>query len=411
MKEPQTMPPAHLPVRRMNALDRRQALKATLAVAAAAMGSDRLTVHAAATQAVTGTEETLYVNPATGVDANVGTKEKPLKSLTEAARRVNAGGGTGAATIVLAEGAYAVGESTVLKPERRTFSKTARLTIRAEVLPDDPDWNTGRMPTLIHTLPIPPTWNRRPDPLGGAANGFQVETSHVTIQGLKILGTPVVETPKPGMKRRLYAIARLSRDFEDLEVAQCLFVSDEFVAPNHVGIIANGNGLIVRNCIFRGYMKDPVVFWTPGSTGHAMRNCLFHGTYGSTVWTSGIAGDFEYRNNVVDSCNYVWIYQSGASARTDATGGRAQLPGQAAAEQRQHYKVVNSLFANNKKLAGNGTGARIEFADIDPSFLDMAGTTVTTQAVQFELDMAKRSYLHPISGSDAAKIGAGLFTK
>ncbi len=393
-------------------MNRRQALKTTLAAAAAAaFGGDRLSARSDDAQITVADPGTVYLNPATGADINAGTKDSPLKTLAEAARRVNASTGTGAATIVLSEGAYAVGESTVLRPERRAFSKSARLTIRAEVLPDDPEWNTGRMPTLIHTLPIPSTWNGRPDPLGGAANGFQVETSHVTIQGLKILGTPVVETPKPGMKRRLYAIARLSRDLEDLEVAQCLFASDEIVAPNHVGIIANGNGLVVRNCIFRGFMKDPVVFWTPGSTGHAIRNCLFHGTYGSTVWTSGIADDFDYRNNVVDRCNYVWIYQSGASARTDATGGRAQLPGQAPAEQRQHYKVVNSLFADNKKLAGSGTGARIEFADIDPSFLEMVGTTVTAQAVAFESDMTKRNYLHPVSGSEAAKIGAGLFTK
>jgi hypothetical protein len=39
-----------------------------------------------------------------------------------------------------------------LKPERRSFGRDGRLTIRAEVLPDDPDWHIGRMPTLIHTL-------------------------------------------------------------------------------------------------------------------------------------------------------------------------------------------------------------------------------------------------------------------
>jgi uncharacterized damage-inducible protein DinB len=43
-----------------------------------------------------------------------------------------------------------------------------------------------------------------------------VETSHVTIQGLKILGLPAVESSKPGLIRRLYAISRLSRDREDL---------------------------------------------------------------------------------------------------------------------------------------------------------------------------------------------------
>ena len=39
----------------------------------------------------------------------------------------------------------------------------------------------------------------------------------------------------------------------------------------------------------------------------------------------------------------------------------------------------------------------------------MVGTTVTEQRAAFEHDQAKRSYLHPVSGSPAAATGAGLF--
>jgi hypothetical protein len=386
-------------------INRRQAVKA--AFHAAAAGGILRPGHLLAQPAP---PSEIWVNPAIGADTNSGAKTTPLRTLAEAARRVNQSTGTGAMTMILSEGVYAVGETTLLQPERRSFTKTARLTIRAEVLPDDPDWNIGRMPALIHTMPVPPAWNGRPDPLGGAANGMLVETSHVTVQGLKVLGLPVVETPKPGIKRRLYAIARLNRQLEDLEVAQCLFASDEIVAPNHVGIIAHGNGVVVHHCLFRGFMKDAVVYWTPGSTGHAMRNCFFHGMYSSTIWTAGIAGDLDYRNNVVDSANYVWIYQAGASAQADAGGGRAQIPASSPRE-RTHYRVVDSLFANNQKLAGTGTGARVEFADIDSSFLEMSGTKFSDQAVAVELDATKRNYLHPVAGSEAAKVGAGLFLK
>jgi hypothetical protein len=315
-------------------------------------------------------------------------------------------------TIVLSEGIYAVGETTLLKPERRSFSKTERLTIRAEVLPDDPEWNTGSMPTLIHTMPIPPTWNGRPDPLGGAADGMMIETSHVTIQGLKILGLPVVETPKPGLIRRLYGISRLRRDLEDLEIAQCLFAGDEVTNPNHVSIIANGNGVNVHHCIFRG-MKISVVYWTGGSGGHAMRNCICDGVYGSGVWTAGIKDDFDYSNNVVITGNYVWTYQGGASALADAggRGGRQAAPPQAKQQERIHYKVVDSFFANNRRLTGSGTGARLEYQDIDSSFLEMSGTKISDQAVALEHDSTKRNYLHPVAGSEAAAVGAGLFTK
>lgn len=107
-----------------------------------------------------------------------------------------------------------------------------------------------------------------------------------------------------------------------------------------------------------------------------MKNCLFDGMYSSTVWTAGTAGDFDYRNNVITRANY----------------------------------VVNSYFAGNKKLAGTGTGARVEFADIDPSFLEMSGTRVVEEPVALERDSTKRNYLHPIAGSEPARLGAGLFT-
>ena len=315
-------------------------------------------------------------------------------------------------TVVLAEGIYPIGETTLLKPENRAFSKDQRLTVRAEVLPDDPEWHIGRMPTLVHTLPLSPTWNGRPDPLGGAANGMLVETSHVTIQGLKVLGMPVVESPRPGLIRRLYGISRLRRDLEDLEVAQCLFAGDEVTNPHHVAIIANGDGINVHHCVFRG-LKISAVYWTPGSKGHAMTNCICHDLYGSGVWTAGIANDFEYRNNVVDGCNYVWTAQGGASALADAVGrgGRRPAPHPPKPQEPVHYRVVDSYFGGNRRLTGSGTGARLEYKDIDPSFLELIGTKVADQPVVLERDSTKRGYLHPVAGSEAAKAGAGLFTK
>jgi hypothetical protein len=47
---------------------------------------------------------------------------------------------------------------------------------------------------------------------------------------------------------------------------------------------------------------------------------------------------------------------------------------------------------------------------MDPSFLELVGTKVADQPVVIERDQTKRNYLHPVAGSEAAKIGAGLFT-
>ena len=155
------------------------------------------------------------------------------------------------------------------------------------------------------------------------------------------------------------------------------------------------------------------MYWTPGSKGHAMTNCLCHDLYGSGVWTSGIANDFEYRNNVVDSCNYVWTAQGGSSALADAAGRGGQQAGAAPTKPQEpvRYRVVDSYFGGNRRLTGSGTGARLEYEDIDPSVLELIGTKVTDQPVVLERDSTKRDYLHPVAGSDAAKVGAGLFTK
>ncbi len=345
---------------------------------------------------------TIYVNPASGVDLNSGEKNSPLRTLAEAARRVNESTGTGPMTVILSEGIHAVGETALFKPERRGFTQTNRLTIRAEVLPDDPDWHTGRMPTLIHTLPLGGR---------GLTFGMLTETSHVTIRGLKLLGAPVVETPKPGMLVRVYPIGRMSRQLDDLEIAQCLFAGDKVTNPNHLGILTNGSGVHVHHCVFYN-AKLTVVFWTGGSSGHSMHNCFVHGAYGSGVWTTEISGDFDFHKNVIANGDYVWTYQSGGMARRDPDAG-SQGGGSATASEKQrvHYRVVDSLFAGNKKLACTGTGAYLGFEDIDPSFLELINTKISDQPVAIELDETKKNYLHPVEGSEAARIGAGLFTK
>jgi hypothetical protein len=78
-------------------------------------------------------ENTIYVHAVNGADDNPGTRDRPLRSLAAAARRVNDGTGTAAATVLLAEGVYAVGETALFKPANHSFTKDHRLTVRAEV--------------------------------------------------------------------------------------------------------------------------------------------------------------------------------------------------------------------------------------------------------------------------------------
>jgi hypothetical protein len=350
---------------------------------------------------------TLHVDPVRGNDRASGAGATPLRSLGEAVARVNLSKATGPVTIILIEGIHVIDKTVKIAPKRGRFTREARLTIRAAVTPDDADWHVGRMPTLIHTMPLSDTWNGRKDPLGGAIDGLLVETSHVSISGLRILGRPVIETPQPGQILRLYSISRLDKTLDDLEISQCLFVGDDFVAPSHVAIIALGNGVRVHHSVFRN-LKIAAVFWQGGSTGHAMHHCVCDGLYGSSVWTSGIAEDFVFTNNVVNGGNYVWTNQSAASAAADEGGRAGAAP---AKPNALNYQIKDCHFSGNRRLAGSGTGARLEYQDIDPGFMKMQGTVIEETALKLPIDATRRDYLHAPEGSAAAKLGAGLFLK
>ena len=348
-------------------------------------------------------ETKIYLDPYIGEDTNMGTKDKPLKTLAAAASLVNKNTGDESITIILSEGVYAVGKTALFQPTERSFTKTARLTIRAEVLPDDEEWITSSMPTLIHTMPLSENWMGTRDPFGGVAYGMDIETSHVTVQGLKIMGMPIVEHPEDGNIQRVYPIGRLNPELDDLEIIQCLFAGDEVTNPNHLPILANGSGIVLDHCVFYN-VKQGIVFWSRNSTGHAMRNCLFYGNYGCGIWTSAIANDFVFNNNVIANGNYVWISQTTRDPGQQEVGGASDL-------DPILYQVKNSLFAGNKNFVGTGGGPALNFRDIEPSMLNLVDTEITDTPIELEYDQSKKNYLHPIEGSNAAKMGVGLFMK
>ena len=401
-------------------MDRRQALETTLRPSpwrpwSASVGRSPRRRRRATGATDAGIDPTCIQR--TGADTNAGTRDSPLRTLAAAARRVSEGKEPGRRRSSSRKVSMRSAKPARFAAPNRSFTRTARLTIRAEVLPDDPEWHTGRMPTLIHTMPLSTVWNGRPDPFGGVAYGMEIETSHVTVQGLKILGMPVVEHPKPGIIHRVYPIGRNGRDLDDLEIKQCLFAGDEVTNPNHLGILANGTGIVLDHCVFHG-LKQPVVYWSGGSTGHAMRNCLVYGAYGCGIWTSGIANDFEYRNNVVANSNYVWIGQSAAqpAPRQDrGQVGRATAvrpcprPPRRASPFTTRSSTASSQATRSSPAPAAGRPST-SGTSIPPSW-NSSGPRCQPEPVTLELDQTKRNYLHPVEGSEAAAVGAGLFTR
>jgi hypothetical protein len=335
----------------------------------------------------------IYLNPEFGNDINSGTKESPLKTLNEAANRVNKANGKGAITIYLSEGIYGLAATATFQPVNWHFSKTERLTIRAEILPDDSIWNPAVMPVIVSTMPL----NFKPygneDPFKGASYGIQIETSYVTIQGLRILGTPVHEKPAEGIVRRNYPIVREGRNLDDLRITQCLFIGDKVAIPNHLAVLASGQGVVVDHCVFY-HVKDAVVFWFSDKPAEhcEMHHNLVIGNYGAAVWTWSVAEDFKYYNNVVANANIFWVLNK---------------------DEKNSFNISNSMLAGFDELVNKGGGPHNFGVKADPIKLKF-GTEVIIKKdghIAIEEDPTSRYYLQIKPGTQGSNLGTGLFTK
>ena len=333
----------------------------------------------------------IYLNPESGSDANKGSKDQPIKTLFEAAQRINSANGKGSVTVYLAEGIYGLDATVLFHPVNWHFSKTERLTIRAEILPDDPEWNPAKMPIIISTMPL----NFKPygnnDPFKGASYGIQVETNFVTIQGLRVLGTPVHEKPADGFVRRNYPIVREGRDLDDLRITQCLFIGDKHAVPNHLAILASGHGVVVDHCVFYN-VKDAVVYWFSDRPAERceMHHNLVVGHYGAAVWTWSAAEDFKFYNNVVGNGNIFWVLNK---------------------DEKRSFTVTNSMVIGVKEMITKGGGPADFGLKADINKLKFAEGVVIKKDdnLEIEEDQTKRNYLHIKPGTTGSSIGAGLF--
>lgn len=324
----------------------------------------------------------LYVDPVKGRDSNTGTKSDPLKTIMEAGKRVNSPSSKGSVEIILTEGIHVITETVLFNNNR--FSNSERLTIRAEVMPDDIAWHPQRMPVIITIVPLVAH-----DGFGEEAYGLQVEISHVTIEGIKFTGSPDYTYSSDSSTRRTYPIWRGGNTLDDLIVTQCLFVGEQDILPVHVGIIANGHGLVVDHCVFYN-VKNPVVFWrAEGKMSHheAMRYCLVYGAYFSGIWTVEQDEDFDCQHNIFANCAAAWVREN---------------------HSQRKYKVLDCLFTGNKIMTAYG-GAKTP-TPTPSDFLSYTNTR-TDGSIIIERDQSKRNYLQLADSSDGREIGAGLFKK
>ena len=324
--------------------------------------------------------EEIYVNSKTGNDVNIGTKHQPLKTIAEAAKRINGNNKKEAATIILSDGVYPLTETVLFNNDK--FSVANRLTIRADVLPDDANWNPQPMPIITPMISAMPTPGD-----GEEARGFEIEASHVTIEGLRFTGGPVYYYIDEKQSRRYYPVWRDGKNLDDLVVTQCLFAGNLDVMPIRVAVIANGNGLAIDHCVFFN-CQNSVVFWeAEGGTSYhdAMRYCLVYESNYSGVWTTtNTADDFEFHNNIIADSRTGWVRDNNST---------------------HNYQIHDCIYANNSKLTGNGGDDAI-----NDDFLKMNNVRLTGK-IDIEKDQSKNNYLQLKEDSFGSGLKAGLFKK
>ncbi|HVS95745.1 MAG TPA: hypothetical protein VHE54_04635 [Puia sp.] len=325
--------------------------------------------------------EQLYINSKSGNDANPGTRSEPLKTIAEAARRVNANKAPGPSTVFLSAGVYPLTETVRFSNDKYTAQN--RLMLRAEVLPGDTGWTPQRMPIIVSVIPTVL------EPLGDEmSRGLDIETSHVTIEGLRFGGSQSYYYIDGKHNRCYYPIWREGKTLDDLLVTQCLFAGDMDVLPIRVAVIANGHGLVLDHCVFY-HCQNPVVFWeAEGGTSHrdAMRYCLVYGCYYTGVWTTKSTGeDFEFHHNIIAGCRTGWMR-----------------------ENSHPFAVHDCILTDNSNPVGIGNDAAPGTTPSAADFLQMPNVQ-TAGTITIEKDQGRNNYLQVKEGSFGSELRAGLF--
>jgi Right handed beta helix region len=333
----------------------------------------------------------IYVNSILGNDTNNGTKDSPLKTLTEAAKKVNVLNGIGTVSVLLSEGLYSLNETADFNPSNWTFSKETRLVIRAEILPNDTQWEPSKMPIIISAMPFNVEKNKNNEVTGGSNYGILIQTSHVTIQGLRILGEPVHELPKKGVLIRNYPIVWEGKDLSDLVISQCLFLGNKFALPNHLGILANGTELDVNHCVFYG-IKDAVVMWNKKSENSKLHHNLFLNMYGAAVWTWSTSNDFSFYNNVASNVNVFWVLDQ---------------------EEKESFEIKNSLLIGYNYFVNKGGGPQDFGTPSVANKLKFKKDFKVIKSGQLNVieDQTSKYFLHIKQGTLGSEYGAGIFYK
>ena len=240
-------------------------------------------------------------------------------------------------------------------------------------------------------MPFSVEKNAKGEITGGQNFGILIQNSHVTIQGLRVLGEPVHENPAKGILVRNYPIVWDGKNLEDLRITQCLFMGNKLAIPNHLAVLSNGKALEVDHCVFYG-VKDAVVMWNSPANNSSMHHNLVIDSYGGIVWTWSATPDFKFYNNVISNANVLWILNK---------------------DEKDAFLIENSIIVGYNTYVNKGGGPQ-GFGDAaKPEKLKKGENIVLKKKGNLEIidDQTSKLYLHIKPGTLGSNLGAGLFTK
>lgn len=324
--------------------------------------------------------ETIYVDSRNGSDKNPGTKEKPLRTIGQAAVLVNSTTESEPTTIKITPGIYNL-DKCVMFENTRAYTEKDRLVIEASILPDAPHWKPALMPVILSTEDP-----RKSEKLDELTETYSIKTeiSHVTIRGLKFLGNPLSHNWH-------CCVSRIGENLDDLVVTQCMFAGDRETFDIYCAALATGDKFVVEHCIFSN-CHACTVFWDGpngiAGKGCAMRYCIVDGAHISSVWTCQTAEDFEFHHNIVTHSEYLWMRKPG---------------------DKQKYRLHNCIVTGNRYHSGYGVASGPS-GQTGPEVTFEEENVIKQGQVTLVKDKTAKNYLHVLPGTFGSELGAGIIS-
>lgn len=318
--------------------------------------------------------QTLYVDAIKGKQEATGKADDPLSSLEKVISMTNNFSGNEPVIIKIAPGFYVLEHELTLKTSK-VANDTLSYTIEAAIMPDDPDWQPGKMP-VIQSISANNSNVQFPHCVS-----FLVAKSKVSFKGLKFVGNanPFVEY--------YYPITRERENLKDLEVSQCYFIGEKNSSRLQSGVWANGDGIHVDHCIFYNCRNAMVLIRS--ISGFSLTHSIIYGAYESGIWYGASDAPFVFNNNIITRCAFVWV-------RPDKTQPTYHFNNSLIVDNDQYLGfIANDLFpATTDKLMETGIRKNGKILFIEPK----------TKGLPHD-------YLNLSPESDGKDLNAGIFKK